>query len=125
MAVFDASAVLVLLNSEPGAEVLIEALPGAVISAVNVSEVVAKLAEQEMPEAAISEALEELGLEVISFDADQALAAGLLSSTTRGRGLSLGDRACLALGMRLRLPVLTADRIWSDLDLDAEVQLVR
>ena len=125
MAVFDASAVLVLLNSEPGADVVIEALPGAAISAVNVAEVVTKLAEREMPEAAISEALEELGLEVISFDADQALAVGLLRPITRDRGLSLGDRACLALGMRLRLPVLTADRIWADLDLDLEVKLIR
>ena len=125
MAVFDASALLVLLNSEPSAEVVIEALPGATISAFNLSEVIAKLAERGMPEAAISEALEELGLEVIPFDAGQSLAAGLLRLIIRDRGLSLGDRACLALGMSLRLPVLTTDRNWADLDLDVEVRLVR
>ena len=97
--VMDSSAVLALLNVEVGAEVVRDAISEAAISAVNLSEVVAKLAERGMPGSAITEALEELGLEIIPFDADQALAAGLLRTITRDRGFSLGDRACLALGI--------------------------
>ena len=123
--VLDASALLVLLNGEPGTAVVVEALPRAVIGAVNISEVVARLADGGMPGLAIQETIEELRLDVMPFDAELALTAGLLRPLTRSAGLSLGDRACLALGMRLRLPVLTADRIWAGLDLDVEVRLVR
>ena len=123
--VLDASAVLVLLNGEPGMAVVAEVLPRAVIGAVNISEAVAKLAEGGMPGSAIQEAIEGLRLNILPFDAELALAAGLLRPLTRSAGLSLGDRACLALGMRLQLPVLTADRIWAGLDLDVEVELIR
>jgi len=123
--VLDASAVLVLLNGEPGMAVVAEVLPRAVIGAVNISEAVAILAEGSMPGPAIQEAIEGLRLDIVPFDAELALAAGLLRPLTRSAGLSLGDRACLALGMRLQLPVLTTDRIWAGLDLDVEVRLVR
>ncbi|MBI2872580.1 MAG: type II toxin-antitoxin system VapC family toxin [Chloroflexi bacterium] len=109
-AVLDASALLALLNAEPGAEVVAAALPQAAISAVNLSEVVAKLADAGMPEAAVREALQGLALDVVPFDTDQAYEAGLLRSSTRGVGLSLGDRACLGLARRLNVPALTADR---------------
>ena len=123
--VLDASAVLVLLNGEPGTAVVAEVLPRAVIGAVNISEAVATLAEGGMPGPDIQEAIEGLSLDIVPFDAELALAAGLLRPLTRSAGLSLGDRACLAIGMRLQLPVLTADRLWAGLDLDVEVRLVR
>ena len=123
--VLDASAVLALLNGEPGTAMVIEALPGATINAVNVSEVVARLAEGGMPGPPIQEAIDGLRLDIVPFDAELALAAGLLRPLTRSAGLSLGDRACLALGMRLQLPVLTADRTWSGLDLDVGVKVIR
>ena len=123
--VVDASAVLTILNEEPGMTVVVEVLPLAVIGAVNISEAVAKLADGGMPGPEIQEAIEGLGLDVVSFDAELALAAGLLRPLTRLAGLSLGDRACLALGMRLHVPVLTADRSWAGLDLDVEVRLLR
>ena len=123
--VMDSSAVLDLLNAEVGADVVRDTISEAAISAVNVSEVVAKLAERGMPGSAISETLEELGLEIIPFDADQALATGLLRPITRDRGLSLGDRACLALGISLGCGVLTADRQCATLDLGVEVRLAR
>ena len=123
--VLDASAVLVVLNGEPGTAAVIEALPGSANSAVNVSEVVARLAEGGMPGPAIQEAIEGLNLDIVPFDAELALATGLLRPLTRSAGLSLGDRACVALGMRLQLPVLTADRSWAGLDLEVEVRLVR
>ena len=123
--VLDASAVLALVNSEPGAGVVGEVASEAVVSAVNLSEVVAKLAEGGMPEEAISELLEELNLEVIPFDAEHAYRAGLLRPLTRAAGLSLGDRACMALGLRLGSAVLTTDRRWATLDLGLEVRLAR
>lgn len=123
--VVDASAVLTILNEEPGMTVVVEVLPLAVIGAVNISEAVAKLADGGMPGPEIQEAIEGLGLDVVPFDAELALAAGLLRPLTRLAGLSLGDRACLALGMRLHVPVLTADRSWAGLDLDVEVRLLR
>ena len=124
-AVLDASALLALLNSEPGAEKVAAVLSGAMISAVNLSEVVAKLAEVGMPEASIREALDGLALEVMPFDREQAYVAGHLRPLTRSAGLSLGDRACLGLAQRLGLPVVTTDSVWADLGLELDVQVVR
>ena len=121
----DASALLALLNREPGYEEVAGTIPHAATSAVNLSEVVAKLADNGMPEEEIREALEGLALEVHSFGRELAYETGLLRPTTRSSGLSLGDRACLALGSQLELPVLTTDRAWEGLDVEAEVRLVR
>ena len=123
--VLDASAILALLNAEPGSRVVEESLPEAAVSAVNLSEVVAKLSERGMPEAAIRVALEGLGLEVHPFDAAAAHSAGMLRSATRGPGLSMGDRACLALGLFLSAPVLTADGTWKKLKVGVKVRLIR
>ncbi len=124
-AVLDASALLVLLGEEPGSDEVAGAIPGAAISAVNLSEAVAKLAEAGMPAPAIRSALDGLGLDVRPFDTAQAYVAGLLRPATRALGLSLGDRACLALGRELGWPVLTADREWARLKLPVKVQVIR
>ena len=123
--VLDASALLVVLNDEPGVESVRHALSDAAISAVNLSEVVAKLVDEGSPGPEILELLEAMGAEVVPFDANQAYSAGLLRSATRSRGLSLGDRACLTLARNLGMPVLTADRTWAELDLGVEVHLAR
>lgn len=123
--VLDASALLALLHREPGHEEVARVIPDAAISAVNISEVVSKLAESGMPGEKIEEALEGLALEICDFGRELAFQAGMLRLTTRSRGLSLGGRACLALGERLNLPVLTTDRAWEDLELDVEVRQVR
>jgi ribonuclease VapC len=124
--VLDASALLALLNREPGAGVVATALAdGASICAVNLSEVVAKLAEIGAPEEAIRQALDSLGLEILDFGADLAYQAGMMRPATRQIGLSLGDRCCLALGKHLGLPVLTADRAWLDLAVGVEVRAIR
>jgi len=107
--VLDASALLALVYAEPGSDVVGALLPNARISAVNLSEVAAKLAEGGMTAPDIHAALDGLGLSVVPFDADLAYAAGLLRAATKAAGLSLGDRACLALAARLGLPALTAD----------------
>jgi ribonuclease VapC len=122
--VLDASAVLALLNGEPGAEI-VASEPEPVISSVNLSEVVAKLAERGGTEPGIRVRLGDLRLDVRDFDSEAAYAAGLLRPLTRAQGLSLGDRACLALAMRLGVPLLTADRVWRDLPFAVDVRVIR
>ncbi|MBI2830339.1 MAG: type II toxin-antitoxin system VapC family toxin [Chloroflexi bacterium] len=124
-AVIDASALLALLNVEPGAGMVAEALPNGVISSVNLSEVVAKLSDAGMPENAIRQALQPLGLEIVPFDEEQAYQAGLLRTATQDMGLSLGDRACLSLAKTLGVVALTADRAWSGLSVGATIKVIR
>lgn len=123
--VLDASALLVLLNAEPGAERVAETVVGATVSAVNYSEVVAKLADAGVPADDIGKALGGLGLRVVPFDAECSFRAGLLRPRTRHLGLSLGDRACLAQAELSGLPVLTADRIWGELETEVVVEILR
>ncbi len=109
----DASALLALLQGEAGAERVAQLLPRASISAVNLSEVVAKLHERGMPDAGIRAALEDLDLDIRPFDGDAAYAGGALRGPTRALGLSFGDRACLALALRLQATAVTGDRAWA------------
>ena len=124
-AVLDASALLALLNSEPGSRIVEENLEDAAMSAVNLSEVVSKLSERGMPADAVRDALESLGLAVHPFDTEMAYAAGTLRAATRRLGLSLGDRACLALGLALGAPILTTDTTWKKLKIGAKVRAIR
>ncbi len=123
--VIDASALLALLNAEPGADVVAEAIPGGIISAVNLSEVVTKLCDAGMPEKAIHQALQPLGLETVPFDEEQAYQAGLLRTVTHDMGISLGDRACLSLAKKLGIDTLTADRAWAELSIGVTVKVIR
>ena len=115
MRVFDASALLVMLFDEPGAQKAaaeLEARDG-VASAVNYAEVISKLMERGLPEEAALQAWRGLSVEVHPLDAAMALDAARLRATTRSQGLSLGDRCCLALARQLgNVPVVTADRAW-------------
>ena len=124
-AVLDASAVLALINEEPGAEVVDALLDDAVISAVNLSEVIAVLVDAGFELDRASGRIGALGLGVIAFDEPQALRAGALRTATRRAGLSFGDRACLGLAEALAVPVVTADRRWATLGLASEIQLIR
>lgn len=123
--VLDASALLALVNSEPGADIVAEAIPEGIISAVNLSEVVGKLRQAGMPVKAIHQVLQPLGLEVRPFDEEQAYLVGLLRDATQSAGLSLGDRACLCLAHKLGLAALTADRVWSGLSVGVVVKTIR
>ncbi len=123
--VVDASAVLALLKSETFDRFDPERLVGASISTVNFSEVLAKLTSGGLPEAAADAAVAALDLRVVVFTADQARAAARLWQPTRRVGLSLADRACLALGLELGMPVVTADRIWAGLKIGVEIVLIR
>jgi ribonuclease VapC len=124
--VLDASALLALLHNETGADIVEEALLSkAVISTVNWTEVIQKAIAKNISIDDLDNELEELGLSFISFDSQQARIAGSLWQQTKVLGLSLGDRACLALAIHLDLPVLTADKIWQQLDIGISIQLIR
>ena len=121
--VLDASALLAVMLEERGAEKVRDLLPGAIIGAVNLAEVVAKLQERGVPDEEIDRAIARLDLPVIPFDMAQAMVAGKLRARTLG--LSLGDRACLALAVVRGTPAVTMDRGWSALDIGAEVIVAR
>lgn len=123
--VADASAVIALLAGEPFTGFEPSRLANASISAVNLSEVLTRLHEIGMPESASASALARLNLRVIAFDESQAWATARLRPVTRHAGLSLGDRACLALGNHLGCPVVTADRAWARLDVGVGIVLIR
>jgi PIN domain nuclease of toxin-antitoxin system len=123
--VLDSSALLCVLNGEVGAERVAAALPSAVIGAVNLAEVVTKLREKGLSAEEADEVLGGLNLDVRPLTADQAAAAGHLRPGTRTLGLSLGDRACLALAAELRRVVLTADRDWARADVGVKVDVLR
>ena len=123
--VLDASALLALLNAEDGAELVGDLLPDAVVSAVNLAEVVARLTEIGMPQGEIREALALLGLQVVPFDEAQGYLAGLFYPQGKRIGLSLGDRACLALAQAMEATAVTADQAWGGLDIGVEIQLIR
>jgi PIN domain nuclease of toxin-antitoxin system len=122
--VLDSSAVLALLFNEPGADAVKSALPGALLSTVNLAEVITKLGEKGLPSDAARAAVEVLGAEIVNFEFEQACLTGELRAVTRSAGLSLGDRACLALGRQRKLPAMTTDRAWGLLK-DFDVILIR
>jgi ribonuclease VapC len=123
--VLDASAFLAVLLAEPGAENVRPVMDDAMISSVNFAEVVSRLVDKGAPLHEIPENIGTFGVPVAGFDSDLAEATGFLRARTRNKGLSLADRACLALAEREGLPVLTADQRWADLDLGIEIRLVR
>jgi PIN domain nuclease of toxin-antitoxin system len=123
--VFDASAVLALLNREPGWEQVEAVAADAEISTVNLSEVMARLTERGVPDKAAWEIVTALDLTLVPFSAGHAREAARLRSATKALGLGLGDRACLALARVAKRPVYTADRAWKTLDVGVEVRLVR
>ena len=121
----DASAILALLKGEPIDRLDPRRLFRAIISAVNFSEVIERLCSGGLDTSEADEAVAELNLQVADFSESQARTAAHLRSRTRHAGLSLGDRACLALGQELGCAVATADRAWANLDIGVEVILIR
>lgn len=123
--VLDASVVLALAFLEPGWDVVPWGQEDLCISTVGLVEVVTKLIDRWPTGANIQGFLDPLTLTRVPLTDKQAIAAGLLRAPTRSKGLSLGDRCCLALALDLGAPVMTADRVWAGLDLGVEVRLIR
>ena len=125
MIVLDASALLALLFKEAGHEQVAAQLQGALISAVNWSEVLARFARDGHATTDVAAMLAPLPLQIVAFDEDAARRTADLVPAVRAKGLSLGDRACLALGLARGLPVLTADHAWSSLDVGVGIRVIR
>ena len=124
--VLDASALLAILNQEPGAEKLTpELLSAAIMSTVNLAEVHSKLVALGIsPDDAWDAALSPIQ-EVVPFTPEHARLVGDLVRQTRSLGLSLGDRACLALGLALHAPVYAADKSWKKLKVGVRIHVIR
>lgn len=124
-AVLDLSAVLAILNAEPGADLVIATLDDALLSTVNYAEVVTKIVERGGTYKEAEAALQLITATVIDFDLALAQRTGALRAETRKRGLSLGDRACLSLAEREGVPAITGDRSWIGAVSSVEVRLFR
>lgn len=119
-----ASGVFAYLQQVPGREVVANVFAGAAISSMNWSEVLQKSLACGLDVAGLLDVLSALGLPAVPFAAEDAEAAATLWPATRAPGLLLGDRACLALGLQRRCPVLTADRSWQPLSLGLDVRMI-
>ena len=130
-AVLDASAFLAYLQDEPGADVVSDAISdGAAISTANLAEVLSRAAARGHDPQRLARQLTERGLldgaiVVEPLSSADAVEIARLRPLTRERGLSLADRACLALATRLELPAVTADTAWSQLELPVELRPIR
>jgi ribonuclease VapC len=123
--VLDASALLAFIHSEPGADRVESVLDQAMVSAVNVAEAVAKLVLATGSTERTLQLIAATQVDVVDFDQSLAEQTGALAALTRSRGLSLGDRACLALAHRENAIALTADHAWKKLSIGIEIQFIR
>ncbi len=123
--VLDASALLAYLHEEPGGERVAQVLDGSLVSAVNWAEVVKKSLERGVTVEGMQLEFAAVGVRFEPFTPQQAEIAACLAVPTRPQGLSLADRACLALAASKGLPAMTADRAWSGLSIDVEIDVIR
>jgi len=123
--VLDASALLALLDSEPGADRVHAAVASALISTVNLAEVYSNLADRGSDALLALQAIRFAVREVVPFTDAMAELTGRLRPLTRDLGLSLGDRACLALAMMRNADVVTADKAWRKLKLPCTIHIIR
>ncbi len=123
--VFDASAILAAANSETGGKMIFDLRDASAVSTVNLAEVKSKLVQRGLSPSDAWTAALSFSSEIYPFDSEQASIAGGLIVATRQFGLSLGDRACLALAMVLDAPVYTSDKVWAKLDLGVKIHLLR
>ncbi len=125
--VLDSSAVLALMQRERGAELVAASLPGAMLGVVNLAEVMTKLCERGVPLEVARYAVSSLGVKIAEFTEEQADLIGKLRPLTRSAGLSLGDRACLALAKTSGAKILTTETVWPQIAeiVGVEIQVIR
>ena len=124
--VLDASCLLALIKNERGAEIVEQLLGNIIMSSINVSEVAAVLLDSEMTEEECRSSIEPFIDSIIPFCETQAFIAASLKKHTKKLGLSLGDRACIALGIKTGFKVYTADKIWKNLEIkNVDIRLIR
>ena len=125
MIALDASALLSFMFREAGHEKVAAVIAHSCISAVNVSEVLGRFTRDGHNARRVLKEIQETPIEIVSFDAPQASIAAELMVKTNVFGLSLGDRACLALAISRQIPAMTADRVWKQLDAGADIRVIR
>lgn len=124
--VFDASAILALLQQEPGAETLTDEIrANSVASTVNLAEVQGKLVKKGIPPESAWEDILSTVAEAEPFTNRHACIAGSLITKTQKYGLSLGDRSCLALAIALNAPVYTTEQVWKNLKVGIPIHVIR
>ncbi len=122
--VFDTSAILALIKMEQGYETVAKYLDNAIVSSVNFSEVATILSREGFGQEEVIRSLSDTFLHIIDFDSEQALVVASIDEVTRHYNLSLADKACLALARIKNLPVLTANKLWRNLDLNIETTTI-
>jgi PIN domain nuclease of toxin-antitoxin system len=125
MIVLDASALLAYLFREEGHETVGEVFTESCISTVNLSEVISRFSRDGHDSREVLDQILQSPLEAVPFLAEDAALTAALLPATRPLGLSLGDRACLALAMARNIPACTADRVWGKLDLNISIRIIR
>ena len=123
--VIDASAILAMIFDEAGGDMVADVCGGAVLNAVNLDEVLHKVARRGMDPILVETQLSRLGISVVAFDARQARISAALHSQLTGTDTSFADRACLSMGLMLDATVLTADAKWTGLGLGVDIRLIR
>lgn len=123
--VLDASALLAAIHNEKGGDYVKKHIDHCVVSTVNWSEVLQKLERAGTQVSKIEKALKALGLTIIGFTEEDAKNCASLWSPSKKLGLSLADRACLATGQRLKSDVITADRVWNEIEISLKIHLIR
>ncbi|MFO0427558.1 MAG: PIN domain-containing protein [Planctomyces sp.] len=123
--VLDASAVLAVLLKEPGADIVRPHLPGAMISAVNVAEIINRRLKNGESLERNAQVVGSLQMRIVDFDFEQAVMSASFKPYARIANLSLADRACLSLGLLRNVPVLTAEQNWTKTDMGVNVRLIR
>lgn len=125
--VFDSSAVIALFAKEKGYELITKYLKNAIISTVNLAEIYKYCIDQkDLSKEDCQEIIAMSGIKVIDFDNEQALISAAIYPKTKAFGLSLGDRACIALAINKdNLKVITCDKIWQDIQVDIHFIMAR
>ncbi len=125
--ILDASALLAYFNSEKGGDVVEELLSSSIMSTVNIAEVIAELdSKLDISSDESKNVIIKALYQIVPFDFAQCALTGHLKKMTRNIGLSLGDRACIALGISTGYPIYTADKVWSEFALEGvEIRLIR
>ncbi|MBX3568644.1 MAG: type II toxin-antitoxin system VapC family toxin [Rhizobiaceae bacterium] len=123
--VLDSSVILAVVFGEPGGEAAARVSAGALISSVSIAEIIGKCAERAVPEPVAMDYVRNSNIDIVDFGFDDARLAGRLSARAPRGVLSLGDRACIATAIRAGATVVTADRVWAELDLPCPVELIR
>lgn len=125
MVVLDTSALVAGMYREPGQDRVKAVVRDSLMSTVNLAEVLAVFMRDGFDRESTLAAVASLGIEFVPFSRSQAELSASLFVATRRLGLSLGDRACLALAIERGVPVMTADRAWADLDIGVTVTVIR